>query len=374
VQDGLASWARVTPGSNSDYKFSINSATGGVAYVTSLNGSFTLNIVYGTQAELIAQGTTLCPGGSVKTLSGTFGGLAAGDLATVSIGTAVAVGTASYTLNGVPDGLRDLIASDAAFTINGASVATQVKKLILRRSINPANNATLPVLDFNAAEAFAPATATVTLANGGSDSLSSTSSYHTGSGSVGAFAIDISTAASRTFYGVPAAQQAAGDLHGLTASAIVGSGAGVSQTRSVLSYFKDVAAKTLTFGPAPSNVTVTSVTGTPVVRLRSQWAVQSEYNKFFSFTYFQPVGATTRTITITMTSGYLGGNPTTIDQTMPDLSGVSGWDNNWGLRAGTVTNYITLATGWTFAAGATGPVPQEGGVVLSATKRGSFTP
>lgn len=376
VQDGLASWARVTAGSNSDYKFSINSATGGVAYVTSTNGSFTLNIVYGTQAELIAQGTTVCPGGTSKTLTGTFGGVAAGDIATVALGTAFATGSGntSFTLNAVPDGLRDLIASDAAFAINGTSITTQVKKMIIRRNLNPANNAVLPVLDFNAAEAFVPGTAAITLANGGSDALASSSLYFTANGAAGAFATDVSTGATRTYYGVPAAQQATGDLHAITAAATIINGSSVSQIRSVTTYFKDLAAKTLTFGPTPNTVSVTSVTGTPVVRLRSQWTVQSEYNKFFSFAYSQAVGATSRTIVITMTTGYLGGNPTAIDQTMPDLSGVSGWDNNWGLRAGTVTNFQTTASGWTFAAGATGAAPAEGGVILSGTKLGSFTP
>lgn len=374
VQDGLASFARVTAGSNSDYKFSINSATGAVAYVTSLNGSFTLNIVYGTQAELIAQGTTICPGGTSKTLTGTFGGVAAGDQATVSMGGAFATGTTSYTLNNVPAGVLDLIASDAATTINGTTIATQVKKIIIRRNQNPANNATLPVLDFSATEAFTPATATITLANGGSDFLASSSLYFTANGAAGAFATDISTSPTRTFYGVPAAQQVAGDLHGITALSTVINGTTVNQVRSVTTYFKDLAAKTLTFGPVPSAVTVASVTGTPVVRLRSQWTVQSEYNKFFSFAYSQAVAATTRTISITMTNGYLGGNPTAIDHTMPDLSTVSGWDNNWGLRAGTVTNFTTTASGWTFAAGAAGTTPLEGGVILSGTRLGSFTP
>jgi hypothetical protein len=110
------------------------------------------------------------------------------------------------------------------------------------------------------------------------------------------------------------------------------------------------------------------------VRLRSQWTVQSEYNKFFLLSYSQAVAATTRTVTITTTAAYLGGNPTAIDQTIPDLSAVSGWDSNWGLRVGTSTNYTTSAVGWNFAAGAFGNVPLEGGVVLAGQKLGTLTP
>jgi hypothetical protein len=374
VQDGLATWARVTPGANSDYKFSINSPTGGVAYVTSINGSFVLNIVYGTQAELVAQGTTLCPGGLTKTLSGTVGGLDAGDVATIALGgvSATASGNTSYILNTVPGGVQDLIASDA--TIAGTSFATQVKKIILRRNQNPANNASLPVLDFSASEAFAPASATLTLANGGADVLSSTALYFTTNGAAGAFSTDASSNATRTYYGVPSAQQATGDLHAATAIASVVNFFGVSQVRSVSAYFKDVANKTLTFGPVPSSVTVAAAATTPVVRLRAQWSVQSEYNKFFLVSYSQAVGATTRTVTIRTTATYLGGNPTAIDQTMPDLSAVSGWDNNWGFRAGTVTNYTASSVGWNFAAGSSGNIPLEGGVVLTGQKLGSLTP
>jgi hypothetical protein len=375
AQDGAGTWTRVTPGSNNDFKFTINGANGGVAWVTTTSsGSFTLNISYGTQAELLGQGVGQCPGGATKTFTGTVAGLTSGDVATIALGGASASATANgpFTLNNVPSGLQDLLASDAAQTFNGTTLVTQVKKIILRRNLNLATGAVLPTLDFGASEAFAPGTATVTLANGGSDLLTSSAAYFTANGSAGGFSTDLSSSATRTYYGIPAAQQAAGDLHSLIASAIVVNGVAASQVRNATVFFKDLANKTLTFGPTPNSPTITTAATTPVARLRAQLAIQAEYNKSFVLSYSQAVGSTSRSVVIQISSGYLGANPTTLDITMPDLSGVAGWDNNWGLRTGTSTSWFTSASGWTFTGTLTSPV--DAGVILSGTKLGTITP
>ena len=370
AQDGIAgAWTRVTPGSNNDFRFNITSATGGVAYVTAgANAAFTLNIVHATQAELIAQGSGLCPGGATKTLTGSVAGLAAGDATAVTLGGASTstTGNGPFILNNVPSGLRDLVASD--FAVSGASQATTVKKLIIRRNLNLAANAVIPTLDFSAAEAFTPATATITLANGGLDFLVSSSLYFTANGSAGGFATDISAGAARTYYGFPAAQQQAGDLHAILAQAIVLDGTTPTQIRSATQYFKDLTNRTLTFGPAPSPPTVIAVATTPVVRMRAQVVVQSEYNKSFVISYGQ--SNPSRSVVITISTGYLGGSPTSIDYTMPDLSGIAGWDNNWGLRALTSTSWSTILSGWTFNGPSTNPV--DAGVILTGTKLGTI--
>jgi hypothetical protein len=375
AQDGSSSWTRVNVGVSNDFKFSINSATGGVAYVTNNNGSFTMNVFYGTQQELTAQGAGLCVGGASKTLTGMVAGISGTDAATIAMGGAAASAsptTTAFTLAGVAGGTQDLLATDAALSFSGTSVLYLVKKMIIRRNLNLANNAVIPTLDFNAAEAFAPATATLTLANTGSDQTAASTIYSTANGSAGAIANDISGGASRTIYGVPAAKQAAGDLHGLVASAFTLSGTSVTQLRIATVFFKDLANKTLTLGSAPSAATVTSVSTTPVARLRAQWAVQSEYNKNFVVVYGQAVGSTARSISMSASAGYLGGSPSSIDLTMPDLSTVAGWDSNWGLRAGTATTWATNASGWNYTGTSTSPV--DAGVILAGQRMGTITP
>jgi hypothetical protein len=376
VQDGTGNWTRVLPDANNTFKFNINSATGGVAVVMPGTSAFTTNITYGTAAELTSQAAT-CVGGVQKTLTGTVAGLASGDLAAIAMGGSVATVTApttGFTLQNVAGGAQDLIAVQSAQTISGTGITYTAKKGIIRRNLNLANNAAIPVLDFSAAEAFTPASATVTMANGGSDLLGLALGYFTSNGSSGSFTAGIpSNTATQTYYGVPAANQATGDFHALIGSAIVVSGTGASQLRTATKFFKTVANQTLTFGAVPNTPTITTAATTPVARLRAQWAVQTDYNKLYTIAYTQTAGGITRQVNITATAAALS-NPANVDITIPDFSGVTGFDTNWGLKTGTVVNWLTNASGWSFAGGAFGSTPVEGGVVLSGSKLGTVTP
>jgi hypothetical protein len=377
VQDGSGAWTRVTPDANNTFKFNVNSATGGVAVVTQGTNAFTTNITYGSAAELTSQAAT-CVGGVQKTLTGSVAGLATGDLAAVAMGGAVAVVTApttAFTLNNVAGGPQDLIAVQSSQSFNGTSLVFAAKKGIIRRNLNLANNAVIPTLDFSASEAFTPASATVTMANGGSDLLSLALGYFTANGSSGSFTAGIpSNTASQTYYGVPAANQATGDFHALIASAIVLSGSSASQIRSATKFFKTVADQTITFGAVPNAPTITTVATSPVARLRAQWSVQTDYNKLFTINYSQTAGGVARQVNIMATAAGLGGNPTSVDVTIPDFSTVAGFDTNWGLKTGTAVSWQTNASGWTFASNPFGSTPVEGGVVLSGAKIGSITP
>ena len=333
--------------------------------------SFTTNITFGSAAELTS-GAAACVGGGQKTLTGTVAGVGQTDIAAVAMGGAVATPTASntgFTLTSVAGGPQDLLAVLSSQTFSGTSLVFAAKKGIIRRSLNLANNAAIPVLDFNAAEAFTPVSATLTMANGGTDLLSVALGYFTANGSSGSFTAGIpSNTATQTYYGVPAANQATGDFHALISSAIVVSGTSTTQIRSATKFFKTVADQTLTFGATPNAATVSAVATPLVARLRAQWNVQSDYNKMFTIGYSQTVGGIARSVNITATAASLGGSPTAIDITIPDFSGVTGFDAKWGLKAGTAVTWVTTSSGWTVAAGPFGGTPVEGGVVLSGTK------
>lgn len=375
VQDGSGAWTRVTGGANNEFKFNVNSANGGVAYVTNTNGSFTMFIFLQTQAELIAQGQGQCLGGASKTFTGTVAGVTGTDAATIAmagVSTTASQTTPGFTLAGVAGGAQDLFATNAGLTLSGTSFQYQLKKMIIRRGLNLTDKAVLPVLDFNAAEAFAPATATLTVNNAGADQIIQSMIYYTAGGSAGAISNDVSSGASRTIYGVPAAKQLAGDLHGLAASTFTLSGTTVNSLRVATVFFKDLTNKTLTMGAVPGVATVTSVATSPVARLRAQWAVQSDYNKYFTAVYVQPVGATSRNVTVAVTPGYLG-NSANVDFTIPDLSAVAGWDSNWGLRAGVSTTWALGSSGWSFTS-LSGQNPIEGGTLLSGQRLGTITP
>ena len=418
VQDGAnGTWTRVNvSASGTKYQFNITQPKAGVAYVTSttspavssasrtlasrlsadlkrelllrnratrtsayvarsLATSYDLTIVYGSQAELNGQGTASCLPGSGKTVNGTVAGVnaAQGQSAEISLGSSNASSSAAntFTLTDVPDGALDLLAVRS--TTNTTTFATTVDKMIIRRGVNAANNSTLPVLDFGAAEAFDPVQANLTIGNIGSDLALVLSAYFTSAGSSasgasigGSF---IPTAGPFKYYGVPASKQAAGDLH-LAFALAFPSLTTTDQFRVAGLYFKDPTDRTVTLGAALPAQTVTAAATTPYVRFRATGAVPAEYGKLVEIDFTQSTAA--RSANITLTEGYLAG-AATYDVTIPDFTGVAGWDSNWGPKAGAATEWTVFTYGFTgIGLGSINPV--EGATFKGAARSGEITP
>jgi hypothetical protein len=415
VQDGNGAWTRVTA-TGTSFKFNIASAKGGVAYVNGAAGAsvasaqsfaarmsadlqrellarnrptrayaarsavdtFTLTILYGTQAELNSQGTNRCLPGAGKTVNGSVANVGPTQTANVSLGPSSAsvsgaAGT-TFQLKKVPDGALDLIASRASFNLT--TFVQTVDKVIIRRGLNQADGSTIPVLDFNAAEAFAPATANITVGNLSGEVASVSTSYFTsaGSGSTGAglSSIGLPGAGPFTYYGIPAAKQAAGDLHLAQVIAFPSAQDLSSQFRASALYFKDPTDRTITLGPVLTAPTVTAAATTPYVRFRATGPIQTAYNKNVTAQFIQSNATANRTVVITATEGYLAG-ATTYDFTIPDFTGTGGWDNNWGPKVGASTSWTVAASGYT-GLGVTTPNPVEGVTFSLGAKSGTITP
>ena len=345
---------------------------------SSMADAYTLSIIYGTQTELNQNGTGLCQAGTGKTVNGSVAGLSGiGSTANVSLGpksTSVSSsGSPNFSLTNVPDGALDLIATRQ--NLNQTTFAFTVDKLIIRRGLNQANNSTIPVLDFNAAEAIAPVTPALTIANLGSETASALSFYFTSNGanSAGAplFLGGLPSAGPFTYVGVPASSQAAGDLHLVQAQATPNSQT-FDQFRYAAIYFKDPTAKTVTLGSALTAPTVSVAATTPYVRFRATAAIQTEYNKFVNVQFSQSNTAGTRLVSILATTSYLNGLAT-YDFTVPDFTGVAGWDNNWGPKTGVQTTWFVTAYGYT-GIGFASPTPLEGATFTGAGKSGTLTP
>jgi hypothetical protein len=376
VQDGTGAWTRVTP-TNGSFSFNITSAKGGIAYVQSgTGGSFTLTILYGLKQELSDASAGLCANTTEKTVNGSVAGLATSEGALVSLGGALATLSANgnFVLNNVPDGNRDLIAAKTLTTFNGTGITLAVNKLIIRRNQNPANNSTMSAINFGAAEAFDPVQKNLTINNIGSDVASIVGGYITTNNPLTTFYTDanISSNGARVYFGVPAAQQAAGDLHLITVSALNLSGATVNYSRIFGTYFKDAVDKTITLGPIPSTTTLTVLSSAPYARLRAQWTAQPEYNKYFNAAFSQAVAGAARTVTIGATSGYVGG--TSVDLSIPDFTAVAGWDNNWGPKAGASTTWVATGMLWTATGGVVGSPAVDGGTLQMGLRYGTITP
>lgn len=368
-QDGAGgAWTRVLPNANNSYSFTINASTGGVAYATPQTGGVAnVTMQLGTTAEITASGAAQCAStGAKKTVNATLAGLPAGGSGTAFLGG----GSGSSSANNTPfaitnagDGPADLLATRTAFDLNTFSIS--VDRAILRRGINPAAGSTItPTLDFNAAEAFAPATATVTLTNAGADNIAVITSFQSSNGAVGSF-VTVSTmaGATRTAVGVPSSRTQAGDLHGLFVTAT----AADQSSRVVLIYNRDLVAKSIALGATPGPLTVTGVSGGAYARIRLQGSWQAEYGDIIGGGYTQ---TTLRSWNFTISRGYSGAGGT-FDFTLPDFSTVPGFDTNWGLRAGVQTGWATSVTGYltSFANGIV-----EGSTLRLGSRNGTITP
>jgi hypothetical protein len=350
VQDGDGPWTRVAPtasGGNTTFRSTFSSNRGGIARL-SRSGTLTiLSVLYGTPAELVTAGITTpfaCGSAVSKTLLGTAAGLDTNEFAIVSAGVlshslVVAATGGHFALRALPSGPLDLAVLRATRT-NGQAAVT---RFILRRDVDLPDTSVLPVLDFSSSEAFAPATATLTLA--GLDAEGAGAGVHLITGTTEATLSPvppITHEVSRPYAALPEARLRAGDLQLLFASATSGSG-----DRTVRLYFRTPSDRTLTL-PAPLiRPTFTTLGTTPLLRLRAHFVAQPDYDRAATITYQR---GTTTLMDVTMTAGYAaltGG----YDLDVPDLSAAAGFDPAWALHPGSDLRWMAGRVGGTLGLG-----------------------
>jgi hypothetical protein len=347
VRDGSGPWTRIMPsGTDSSFSFNLPSGKGQVAETVLDAGGYRTTIWSLTAQEMTARGAAQCalyPNGSSRTASGTFAGSSfptGPRLSSVGMGwwTATVSGNGSFTLLNLPAGPLDLVA-----VRNGAvtdPTVVSVDRMIIRRGINPTSGGAIPVLDFNAAESFAPTTSTWTFAPVGQP-FSISQSFITAGGSTGPFTalpgIDGSGLV-RSVYGVPTANSQAGDLHQVVATVTtVGTPPNdpTRASRQIIAYARTITDRTISFGPAMPSPTVTPVTGLPAGRLRFQGTIPGEYNAGVTIDVTQVINANAlNSATIHASAGYLS-TTGSYDLSIPDLTGAIGWDSQFQLLTGT---------------------------------------
>ena len=111
---------------------------------------------------------------------------------------------------------------------------------------------------------------------------------------------------------------------------------------------------------------VTAAATTPYVRFRATGAVPAGYGKLVEIDFTQSTAA--RSANITLTEGYLAG-AATYDVTIPDFTGVAGWDSNWGPKAGAATEWTVFTYGFT-GSGLGSSNPVEGATFKGAARSG----
>ncbi len=242
-----------------------------------------------------------------------------------------------FAVNEVSDGSVDLLAVRSAVDLGTLSLETD--RLILRRGLNLANNGTIPLLDFGAAESFAPASAQVTVANANGDQVFMTHGFVSEAGGfTGNLFSALTGGTTRTLYGVPLARTQNGDLHQLSVIAV----AGATAQRAAFQYNREFTARTITLGPALSVPTVTSLGSTPYPRLRAAGTFQTEYGQGVGVTYTQTTGGG-RSWSVTASPAYFG-LAATYQMDLPDLTSANGFDTSWALAAGVSTDWSVSAS------------------------------
>lgn len=342
-RDGTSgAWTRVAAGANQTYSFTVTSDRGAVAYVLPDGGAANDVFVFlHTRTELQALGQAECQTNpATKTLNGSVAGLTPPfQSATINVtgSSATTSANGAFVITGVNDGTVDLFAARTTFDIG--TVSTIPDRMVLRRGLNIANNGTIPVVDFGATEAFAPATATYTIANGGGDALSITTGFTTSNGAAGFFTFGpvSSSVSARTIYGVPLARTQSGDLHQVFVTALSG-----TTSRIVSQYNRELVDRTLTLGPLLTAPTISNLGGAPYPRLRATGPWQADYDQGVGITYTQTSGGG-RTWSVTASPGYFAG-AASYELDIPDLSTATGFNTAWALQPGSSTTWSISAS------------------------------
>ena len=294
------------------------------------------NLIYADRSELANQSDRDCDG--PKAVSGSVVGATTGQSVRVAMGAKVATATAAaptFAFSNLYDRALDVVATKGSITTSGGLQITP-DMLLVRRGQNPANNATLPALDFGGVEAFAPSSNAITITNGiAFDQFSITNTFWTGTNTYGTISASQPTT-SATVYSVPAAKLQPGDMHELVVEA---NQPNFFSGRVNVTYVAALTDRTEALPPTLSSPTISTLATAPYVRLRGQLPVQAEYPAATRFIYFQDGGGTGphRLLYLVLTKGYLGATPaSTWDVVVPDFGVLFGFNNNWMLSTSSV--------------------------------------
>jgi hypothetical protein len=374
-QGTTGAWTQVTASANNTYNINVTGALGSIAYAQpDGSGGVSVHVNNGTATELAAFAAQECATNpATKTVTATVTGLSAGQKADVSLGGGKGTVTFPNTtvqIIGARDGSADLIA--VRYTSDLTGLVTTPDRVVIRRGINPAANSTItPVIDFNGTESAAVGTATYTIANAGTPAfmfVANTFNSANGAGATFGYGSLVGTGTTRTVYGLPSTHTQAGDQHFVLVT--VADDENGQSIRLVGQTNRELATRTITLGATLSAPAVTVAGTTPYVRLRATGPIQADYGEAVTATFTQASNPS-RSWVIMASRAFIGATAATYALEIPDLTGVGGFQNTWGLRTGVATGWnVTAYSGLlAFAGGFT-----EGAAFRGAARAGEITP
>jgi hypothetical protein len=275
-------------------------------------------------------------------VNGSVANLVAGDFAYVTMGLGSAFfepPPSTFTLTNLANSPLDLIAHHGF--LEGGEIPDRV---IIRRAQNPTNGATLATLDFAATEAAEVTANSLSISGISANEHNFIDMFFSTATTLDhpLFLPDVFTSSPQTIYHIPSSLTQAGDLHLLDVYAQTTNGGAL---RGETQYYRTAANKSVALGAPLNSPTLTTVSSTSPVRLRTQLAVQPEYNSFVVSLFSQ---GTARSVSVIGTAAYFG-SPSTWDVAIPDLSGVTGFPSASGLQQGQATEWQVVGYGGTLA-------------------------
>ncbi len=336
-QDGDGAWQTLPP-NQTEYRLTVHDPAGRYGVLAVLEGSpgrgadrTSVHILHATVDEVPAIETELDGGDDASrvAVSGTVLGITPPEVAQIAIGDATGVAFQyygyAYSLSALP-GTHDVCASLSGGFHGSAS------KLFIRRNVPVLSEMSMDI-DFNSADAFDLGSTPLTIQGVGAGEIGNIQVFlrsNTGTTILlhGAYQTPLTDTSIAT---VPSQKLQGNDIHQLLLMPYDTEG-----SRQVFRYFKSV--DSLTVGlPAPiGEVVLQQVATDPYLRLQAQWqAYAGAQGYFLNFMADVPRSRSRgRTYSgtdwsVALTTGWLGGQT---NYTIPDFSGLTGWNNAWGLQ------------------------------------------
>jgi hypothetical protein len=358
VQDGDGPWTRVI-GDHDSYAFNLATGRGAIAFVTTAGGR-TIQIRYGTVQELNQLGDRTCPS---KTLTGTVNRAGVGNPQSwFSFGGITLLNPGGFTLTNVPDGPQDLVASNSGLV---GPMQDTIRKVIVRRGLDLPSGSHIPAIDFGTTEALDMVTHGLTVQGLSADNrlYEILSTFHTQRTNGPLLYTNVVTGPSQAWHSMPPSLVMPGDFHSVHVTFLDVPTIGLREGRGAIDYFPLASDRTLTLGPQIPVPQFSVPTASPYRRPRLVHAVHPQYGSVYAINFQQ----VSRSVLVQMTAGYLAG-ASTLDFIVPDLTGASGFDADWGLRA-TRTTASIVATGWSGPGGFEWPVNVDVPVLYTLLER-----
>ena len=324
-------WQRVTA-TGTNFSFAATNKLA-IAFAFTNGSASEVRFYFATRAELAGISDRDCAG--PKNHPGTTANLGATQTGIVALGPAFELVSANaFLLEGVPDRPLDLIGARGTL-VNGNSFTPD--RIVLRRGVNLANNASVAQVDYTGAESLAPASNTLSVAAmEPGENVYIENVFQGSTWTTGLMFSTQATTNTHTMYSAPAASLVAGDISELYIDAFNTSG---TVAHTMVTYFSTPGDRIETLGPLLTVPTISSGGSVPYVRHRGQLTSQTAYPSAARFTYLQGQSPAQKFVVVIQTAGYLGATPATWDVMVPDVASVAGFNTSWMHTPGTNTAY-----------------------------------